>query len=451
MQRSYAVLGVLFLLWVVLPQAVSGQCVPPDTPVTVVASVNNTTPYWGEQIIYSVVIESQWNVELTREIPVFEGFWLGGTLSRDTRAEIRCWGDVSVTTIDTILFPIADGEQQILPEVLTFTTNVVSEAASVVNSNAVVVDVQPLPPDAPSGFNGAVGLFSVSAAIARSTIDEGDPFRLTVTVEGAGNLQQLDAPALPFPSDWRMYPQQSRLNLATDSRLLVGTKVFEWLIIPSTTGTMPIDAIELVFFDVNSRIYRSVTSNPLTLSVVPRTADSAPTLSLLAPEGADANLEDLLAWQLKPSLVQSAVGVWAWLALFLLPPLIFALALVWRLYQRWQRSAGERRRHSQALMMFRRRAAAAVRQPRDEGYRRLLLAVYLYFGDVWGTDGRILDQEMLVQRLNEQDIDPDLIAAVLGCIAAADEQRFSPEQSASVGGIAQRAVKVLSVVDAKLQ
>lgn len=43
--------------------------------------------------------------------------------------------------------------------------------------------------------------------------------------------------------------------------------VFDYLVVPKTTGTFTLPPIELVYFDVNSKSYKTVRTQPVTMNV----------------------------------------------------------------------------------------------------------------------------------------------------------------------------------------
>jgi len=64
----------------------------------------------------------------------------------------------------------------------------------VLRSDPIPVHVDPLPPGAPDGFRGAVGTYRMNVSVDRTEAAVGDPVTLRVSIEGAGNVELLDAP-----------------------------------------------------------------------------------------------------------------------------------------------------------------------------------------------------------------------------------------------------------------
>ncbi|MEO0561613.1 MAG: BatD family protein, partial [Chloroflexota bacterium] len=240
-------MGGFFFLSIDEDRLAFAQC---GEQILITSSVDNPTPYVGEQIIYTVRIDNSTRIEAMSNPPPFEGFWYAGSLEVVKRQESGCNGTIGVTIYERILFPLSPGEQVIPPWELSFTNNAVYDASTVVTSTETVVNVQPLPESAPDSFNGAVGLFPImTAEIDERTIDSGDPLSLRLSIDGAGNIDQLNAPQLNLPDTWRVYPRPPITQANVEgTRLLAGVKRFEWLIFPVDTGALQIPAIELGYF-----------------------------------------------------------------------------------------------------------------------------------------------------------------------------------------------------------
>ena len=126
-------------------------------------------------------------------------------------------------------------------------------------SSGYTVKVSPLPSGAPASFGGGVGTFSMDASLSTSSLKAHDAASLKITVSGSGNVLLLEAPKVKFPPDFEAYDVKT-----SDSQ---GAKVFEYPFIPRSPGEFDIDPIEYSYYDINSRKYVTLKSEPLHLSV----------------------------------------------------------------------------------------------------------------------------------------------------------------------------------------
>lgn len=78
-----------------------------------------------------------------------------------------------------------------------------------IRSQEVKVRVLPLPAEGkPASFTGAVGEFNLSATATPTQLTVGDPLAVDLVIEGTGNFDAVEAPALTPPDGWRAYPSR---------------------------------------------------------------------------------------------------------------------------------------------------------------------------------------------------------------------------------------------------
>ena len=63
-----------------------------------------------------------------------------------------------------------------------------------IKSDPLVITVDPIPSNAPSGFSGAIGRFSFNASVDTRNVKAGDPITLRVSVPGYGNIKLVTLP-----------------------------------------------------------------------------------------------------------------------------------------------------------------------------------------------------------------------------------------------------------------
>ena len=126
-------------------------------------------------------------------------------------------------------------------------------------SKSFNVKVSPLPAGAPASFGGGVGNFTMKTELSANEVNAHDAASLKVTVSGSGNVYLLEAPKIQFPPDFEAYDVK-----ITDSQ---GAKTFEYPFIPRSSGDFTIGPVEYSYFDINTRKYVTLTSEPMPLSV----------------------------------------------------------------------------------------------------------------------------------------------------------------------------------------
>ena len=136
-----------------------------------------------------------------------------------------------------------------------------------VTTQPVTIHVSALPGGAPASFGGGVGSFKMSAALTRDSLKTHDAASLRVTVTGTGNISLLEAPKISFPPDFEVY------DVKTSD--VSGGKVFEYPFIPRSYGDFVLGPVEYSYFDISSRKYVTLKSQPLEIRVE-KGADSGP-------------------------------------------------------------------------------------------------------------------------------------------------------------------------------
>ena len=198
----------------------------------------------------------------------------------------------------------------------------------------MTIDTQPLPPDPPPHFSGAVGRFAISAAPVTTSEQNGGTVQLAMTIEGEGNIDALHPPKWPDFQHWRVIEAPG----VTDSRIidgtLTGSRTYTLTLLPQFSGDLTIPQISYAYFDPHSEEYHRVATNPISVSVA---AEGLPQLD--GSTLGDSTLAGEESVKLRPiraapsSLQGSTLNVidnelyWvAWAA----PLLAIAAALVWR-------------------------------------------------------------------------------------------------------------------------
>lgn len=143
----------------------------------------------------------------------------------------------------------------------------------VVKSQEVRVKVLPLPAEGkPTGFNGAVGDFTMNATATPAELTVGDPLAVDVTIEGTGNFEALSAPALTPPDGWKAYPPRRYNvdgpvdpNLTPTSHRRIG---YAMVFVPEKSH-QELPPFELSYFSPTQKKYITVRTAPISLQIKP--------------------------------------------------------------------------------------------------------------------------------------------------------------------------------------
>ena len=160
------------------PDALRGQ------DFFVEAEVDNSSPYLGQQIIYTFKLYQAVSFfgQPDYTPPTFTDFWSSEILSQphyNIQADGR---EYVVTEIRTALFPANLGLITIEPAGLVIPGGLLNPDIKL-ETEPITVDVRPLPAGAPADFSGAVGQFEIRANLSAVESKVNEPITLVVEVE----------------------------------------------------------------------------------------------------------------------------------------------------------------------------------------------------------------------------------------------------------------------------
>lgn len=302
--------------------------------------------YVGEQLIYTLEVYERLpfpNIQL-RALPGFQDFWSEELPEGDNRTE----------TVAGVPYRVHPGLRRgLFPQKAGMLTITAAEVGvgmrRRVRGRPTTIEVLPLPVDGrPADFSANnVGLYTIEAAIDRAKVKQGEPFTLTVTISGTGNVRVIDPGAWPELDGMRRYDPKVETRPAVGMRL-GGDRIYQFLIIPERAGTLTIPPHRFSFFDPATANYQTVSSQPIEVTVLADAAAPAPSAPAepAAPGPAarptKSAEDDLLAPMITPDSLSRVPGDSTWLtpgrftAGMLLAPAVLAAATggraLWRRY-----------------------------------------------------------------------------------------------------------------------
>ncbi|MGZ5243428.1 MAG: BatD family protein [Bacteroidia bacterium] len=307
-------------------------------------NANKKEVYQGEAIaVNSKIYLRDVNIQEYQFLnPSFEGFWVEEiTLPKPTEVTPeRVNGKVyqAGTIRKGILYPQKSGKLKIGPlelEVIgtkNMSRNLLDDFFSgrsggffddeepiraLISSNALQVNVKPLPQPQPQNFSGFVGDVKIVAKLSNFIARANEPVTLTVTVAGKGNFNNVQPFKIDLGDAAEVYTPETAEELDNTGNDITGTKTFTYTIVPRKEGKLFIPPVKLSYFDPQQGKYIQQQSNGFNLNVEKGVQsaqqDSSPAIV------ANENKDDKNLWQKIP--------VWLWILLIALP--LAGLLLYW--------------------------------------------------------------------------------------------------------------------------
>ncbi len=142
------------------------------------------------------------------------------------------------------------------------------EHLATIASKPATIVVKPLPENKPASFNGAVGNFKMETKLSVGEINAEDDATLSVVIKGTGNIPMINAPAVNFPKTFESFDAKVKEETDKTESPISGSKQFDFMFIPTDTGTFTIPPVNFSYFDPAAGVYKTVSSEPLTIHVL---------------------------------------------------------------------------------------------------------------------------------------------------------------------------------------
>ena len=255
------------------------------------ASVSNPSPFVGEQFTYTLKVYHCVRFTNARfQPPEFDGFDAKKIENDRQYSTVISSKQYNVIELNYVLIPIADGQHAIAPAVLTcdvaqktkrnsnrfdpffddpfFSTS--RYVPKTISSDAVDVDVQPLPPYGGGGaFSGLVGNFKLNTAIDKTKAVVGDSLTFSVMLSGKGNIMDAAAPDMAIPEAFKVYNDAPEEKIDFNASGYSGEKTFRFALVPIQEGKVTLPSVSFVYFDIQQKQYQVLKSQPIALSILP--------------------------------------------------------------------------------------------------------------------------------------------------------------------------------------
>ncbi len=418
------------------PQAAPAELNGQDMYVE--AFVDNETPYQGEQITYTFRFYNAVSLgnPANYEPPSFTGFW-SDTEPEQVQYNTEAGGRIyNVNEVRTILFPTVAGEIIIEPTRLEVPGGFFTRGANLM-TRPVTVDVQPLPPNAPADFTGAVGQYQIDATVDLTETRVNEPVTWQVRVGGYGNIDTLPEPIWPETPGWRDFDSTSTINTQVQDGRISGSQVYEKLLIPTEAGQLTLPAVNYTYFDPEQAQYLTVSTNPIMINVAPgangETAmfnpDDTPTVGA---GGEETVMETAVALKaIKPlaegKISQPVTQIPIYWLLWLVP--VFGVAL----HYGWQKRQVYRQQNSALIrsQQAQKKANKAIKQAQKQGsdpYASASQILLTYLTEKLNQPVQGLTQKELTVLLTDEGVATAVAQKAIDILTTCEMGRYAPVQ-----------------------
>ncbi|MBD3309466.1 tetratricopeptide repeat protein [candidate division KSB3 bacterium] len=428
------------------------------------AEADKDTLYIGEQLTVSFFLYTQVNVsgyEITQQSS-FTGFWVEDL-------QIPTPPKLQYTTLNgqrygvalmkkVALFPTLSGEMSIDPLVMTLSVRTRDRTRPrdpfdrffddpffgrtqeiIRKTQPLEVTILPLPEEnRPETFTGDVGNFTMSATLDPTEVTQEEPVTLTVKIQGTGNIKTVKEPVITLPESFKRYDTEISEHLFPLQEPMQGEKIFNTVLIPLDAGQYQLEPVQFSFFDPQRQAYQTLTSEPLTLTILPNVGEEAPMERRITTK---AEIK-LLGQDIRfiktdvPALVDQGDSWYQhrWFhALLLLPMLLIAAAYGYKRYRaKYTRDERYvRQKRANKLSQKRLQAAAELMQQCEVKafYAAISSTLRQYLGDKLNLPAAGITGAEISQILQEAGLDQDTVHLLHECLEQCDFARFAPVEA----------------------
>lgn len=281
-----------------------------DRDVFVTASVSDTAPFVGQQIMYTFRFFRAVQVaNAGLRQPEFEGFTAQEVDRGKPYRKVVNGREFIVTEILYVLIPLEKGNREIGAAVLNCDVPVARSRrrpgntfddffnspffsqnryeSRVLRTATIPITVRPLPPDSGNGmFSGLVGQFDLTSRLDRNALKVGESATLTLTLSGKGNVMDAEAPDIRVPDAFKAYPDAPEDKVDATPGGYKGRKTFRTALVAVKSGSYGIPPVELRYFDTAAGEYRTLKSEGYKIQVSPSGKDDTVTAYTGEPDTA---------------------------------------------------------------------------------------------------------------------------------------------------------------------
>ncbi len=411
--------------------------------------VDSAKYYIGQQIPVNYVLYSQHrlnNYNIPNN-PNFQGFWVQDLTPARIEGKRVILGNKTYNKYfikSYALFPQKTGELEIdLMEIEAQVSVPNSRRGGFFGSSSrknfkmkaetEKVAVYPTPEKGkPDSFNGAVGNYIINVRSDKTNTALNEPITLSIGVIGSGNLKLVDQIDLGLnPEEFEVYDPTVSENIYSKDGIVMGTKSFEYLLVPKKEGRLTIPSIPYSYFNPATERYE-VKNAPAIAITVTESTDSTYNQVQKSVAKDIGPIRDNTSLHAAPS--HSPLPFLVLGGLYLLP--FLALPIVIRKKQNDDLEAADvvGRRRKEALNIAKKKleGANAFKQKNDKKsfYNEIVTTIWGYLGDRLNMQTSQLSKDNIRSVLDTKNISSDKSNKLLEIIEYCEMAIFAPVKDA---------------------
>jgi len=307
----------------------------------------------------------------------------------------------------------------------------------------VSIHVKALPPDAPVGFTGAVGNFTMKAELSANEIEINEALSLKITISGTGNIPLLGEPEVNLPPDHDLYDVSRTVNTSTSGNRISGSVSFEYPIIARHAGRFRIAPVQFAWFDPKTESYRTAVTDEFNFTVIKGENDDSLTGGVYVPGVLQESVKDLgtdirdisRTPPLFSPVASTLFGArwYRWLYPLILLTAMVLIVLIRVLARRNADLTLVRNRHAGKSARNRLKKADRFRKANepDNFYEEIGKAIWEYLSHKMNIETAGLSREHVLEKMENRDVPDELRIELIKILEESEFFRFAPTSERS--------------------
>lgn len=445
------------------------------------ATLSRTNVYEQEAVLLTYKIYTLVNLtQLEGKLPTLDGFQIQEvSLPRNKNFQLEQYNGRNYRSViwsQYVLFPQKSGDL-VIPSI-TYEGTVVVRARNIdpidaffngitgmqemtkhITTPRLVMHVSPLP-NKPANFSGAVGQFSISSSLSPQEVDANDAVTLRLNVKGVGNMKLINTPEVAFPKDFETYDAKVNDKFSLTRSGLSGSKEFEYLVVPRHAGTYTIPATDFVYFDIESRTYKTLQTEPYTLKVNKGAGGNAHTAdySNNQQDVTELNQDIRYIKQGDVTLYQHGEQLWGTTryALYYAVPFILFIAALVIGYKRMAAANDSvrvrgRKANKTALKRMKKANKLLADKKQSEFYDEVLRAMLGYVADKLNIPQERLSKDNIQSELTASNVSQEHIAAFIKTLDDCEFARYAPgDATTNMESVYNSAIRIITQMEGSI-
>jgi hypothetical protein len=313
-----------------------------------------------------------------------------------------------------------------------------------VSSKPIRINVKALPTPTPSDFSGVVGTIDLKSSVSATSVKTNDAITIKLTVSGTGNHKLMANPKLNVPTDFDQFDPKVTNDISNSLSGMVGTKSYEYLIIPRHSGQFTIPPITLSYFDINDKRYKQLSSGEVKITVEKGTSEES---SSTKPQFATSREElkfigkdiryiktDAGSSKLKPRH-SFLLGSGLFYMLLLLPLLLFGAFAYYAQKQLHENNnivlSRNKKATKVALKRLKKSAVLLKENKKEAFYDEVLRALWGYMSDKLSLPVSKLSRNNASELMQKRMVTDETIDRFMKIVDTCEFARYSPSLGSS--------------------